>query len=52
MIQNNIIQIAAAIIINDHDEILLVRKEGSIYFMQAGGKIEIGETPIQALVRE
>jgi len=52
MIQNNIIQIAAAIIINDHDEILLVRKEGSIYFMQAGGKIEIGETPIHTLVRE
>lgn len=52
MSNNKLINISAAIIINNRDEILLVRKNNSMYFMQAGGKIEIGETPIQALIRE
>jgi len=52
MTQNNIIHIAAAIITNRHNQMLLVRKQGSMYFMQAGGKIEISETPIQTLIRE
>lgn len=52
MSENKLINISAAIIINSDHEILLVRKNNSMYFMQAGGKIEIGETPLQALVRE
>ncbi|WP_245449171.1 NUDIX domain-containing protein [Ensifer sp. NM-2] len=31
---------------------LLVRKRGTRSFMQAGGKIEAGETPREALSRE
>ena len=31
---------------------LLVRKRGSRHFMQPGGKIDAGETPAAALVRE
>ncbi|MDR8406702.1 NUDIX domain-containing protein, partial [Acinetobacter baumannii] len=31
---------------------LLVRKRGTEYFMQPGGKPEIGETPHAALIRE
>lgn len=49
---NNIINIAAAIITNNRHEILLVRKKNSSFFMQAGGKIEQGETAVQALTRE
>ncbi|MCO6524323.1 MAG: NUDIX domain-containing protein [Candidatus Schmidhempelia sp.] len=46
------IYISAAIITNDKQQLLLVRKKGSPYFMQAGGKIEANETPLQALIRE
>ncbi|WP_251977291.1 NUDIX hydrolase [Salinicola avicenniae] len=44
--------LAAAIIIDDRYRLLLVRKRGSRWFMQAGGKIDRGETPDAALTRE
>lgn len=47
-----VILLAAAFITNSSGQILLVRKRGSPYFMQAGGKLEPGETPLQALQRE
>jgi 8-oxo-dGTP pyrophosphatase MutT (NUDIX family) len=50
--QPAVIRIAAAIIVNAAGEILLVRKAGTAAFMQPGGKIELGETPIHALTRE
>lgn len=43
---------AAACLTNENDEILLVRKQGTSCFMQPGGKIEVGESPQQAIVRE
>lgn len=46
-----VIRIAAALI-RHGDLILLVRKRGARSFMQAGGKIEPGETPLAALRRE
>ncbi len=46
------LMIAAAAIVNGNDEILLVRKRGTLAFMQPGGKIEAGETPEVALRRE
>ncbi|MEG3116194.1 NUDIX domain-containing protein [Salinicola sp. 4072] len=46
------LKIAAAIIVDDEARLLLVRKRGSRYFMQAGGKIDTGETPAEALARE
>lgn len=46
------ILIAAAVIVNSMGELLLVRKQGSAYYMQAGGKLEANETPLQALQRE
>ena len=46
------IHIAAAIILNKKNQMLLVRKKNTHRFMQAGGKIEKGETPLQALLRE
>lgn len=46
------ILIAAALIENDRGEILLVRKRGTKAFMQAGGKIESGESRFEALARE
>lgn len=44
--------IAAATFIDRDGRILLVRKRGSRFFMQPGGKIDAGETPRQALLRE
>ncbi|WP_151718289.1 NUDIX hydrolase [Gemmobacter serpentinus] len=46
------IRIAAAIILDDAGRTLLVRKQGTQAFMQAGGKIEGGEAPLDALRRE
>jgi 8-oxo-dGTP pyrophosphatase MutT (NUDIX family) len=47
-----VIRIAAALIEDDRGRVLLVRKAGTRVFMQPGGKIEPGETPIAALCRE
>ncbi|GAB7128967.1 NUDIX domain-containing protein [Silvimonas sp. JCM 19000] len=44
--------IAAAVISRADGQVLLVRKRGSQAFMQPGGKIDAGETPLQALCRE
>lgn len=46
------IRIAAALIDDNLGRLLLVRKAGSQWFMQAGGKIEDGESPLCALRRE
>ncbi|MDO6415196.1 NUDIX domain-containing protein [Sphingomonas sp. BIUV-7] len=46
------IRIAAALIDDDAGRLLLVRKTGTEWFMQAGGKIEDGENPVSALRRE
>lgn len=43
---------SAAVIVNDRDELLLVRKAGTTAFMQPGGKPEAGETPAETLSRE
>ncbi|MBT9290104.1 NUDIX domain-containing protein [Hyphomicrobiaceae bacterium 22] len=50
--QGPVIRIAAAVIADPSGRVLLVRKRGSRTFMQAGGKIEPGESPIDALRRE
>ncbi|HKP06606.1 MAG TPA: NUDIX domain-containing protein [Microbacterium sp.] len=46
------IHVSAAVILNDRDELLLVRKAGTTAFMQPGGKPEPGETPSETLSRE
>lgn len=46
------IRIAAAAIIRTDGATLLVRKRGTTAFMQPGGKIDVGETPVGALCRE
>ncbi|WP_248802693.1 NUDIX hydrolase [Pseudomonas sp. MWU13-2100] len=46
------IRIAAALLIGPDGRTLLVRKRGTQAFMQAGGKIEAHEQPVQALARE
>ncbi len=46
------IRIAAALIDDGAGNMLLVRKHGSDFYMQAGGKIEPGEAPLEALRRE
>jgi len=46
------IRIAAALIDDGAGNMLLVRKHGSEIYIQAGGKIEQGETPLDALRRE
>ncbi len=46
------IHIAAAMIEDESGRLLVVRKAGTDKFMQAGGKIEKGETAVDALRRE
>jgi len=46
------IRIVAAVILNSSGRLLLVRKRGTVTFMQPGGKFEAGETSEQALIRE
>ncbi len=46
------IQIAAAVLLDGAGKVLLVRKAGTVAFMQPGGKIEPGEYPMEALRRE
>ncbi len=48
----NTLRIAAALVIGADGRTLLVRKRGTLAFMQPGGKIEPHEQPIDALVRE
>lgn len=48
----NPIRIATALIDDDAGRLFLVRKHGTTAFMQPGGKIEDGETPLEALARE
>ncbi|MFT0212766.1 NUDIX domain-containing protein [Pseudomonas sp. F1_0610] len=48
----NRIKIAAALLLNSQRQVLLVRKKNTIFFMQAGGKLEPNEQPKQALLRE
>lgn len=50
--QENVIRIAAALIRNEAGHVLLVRKRGTSFFMQPGGKIEPREPPRAALARE
>jgi 8-oxo-dGTP pyrophosphatase MutT (NUDIX family) len=46
------IHIAAALLIRPDGQTLLVRKRNTQAFMQPGGKIEHGEQPVSALIRE
>jgi 8-oxo-dGTP diphosphatase len=48
----NQITVAAAIILNEHNQLLLVRKKSTEYFMQVGGKLEQNEQPEQTMLRE
>ncbi|MFQ1044774.1 NUDIX domain-containing protein [Acinetobacter variabilis] len=49
---NKVITIAAAIILNEQNQILLVRKKDTDFFMHVGGKLEPNELPEAALSRE
>lgn len=47
-----VLRVAAGIITDAEGRTLLVRKTGTSFFMQAGGKIEPGESALDALSRE
>lgn len=46
------IHVSAAVIVDDEERVLVVRKQGTIRFMQPGGKPEPGESAAQTLIRE
>jgi 8-oxo-dGTP diphosphatase len=52
MMQSGTIAIVAALIRDDAGRVLLVRKRGTMAFMQPGGKRDPGEDDIAALTRE
>lgn len=47
-----VLRVAAGIITDSEGRTLVVRKRGTTAFMQAGGKIESGESALDALTRE
>ena len=47
-----LVHVSAGLLVNDREELLLVRKHGTSRFMQPGGKREPGESPDETLVRE
>lgn len=48
----NVLKIATACLLDDACRLLIVRKRGTRIFMLPGGKIELGEAPLDALKRE
>ncbi|QDK96556.1 NUDIX domain-containing protein [Acinetobacter tandoii] len=46
------ITVAAGIILNAKQQLLLVRKHNTRFFMQVGGKLEPDEAPEQCILRE
>lgn len=47
-----VIRVVAAVIVDADGRVLLVRKRGTTTFMQPGGKVDAGETAVEALQRE
>ena len=47
-----VIRIVAAVLLDESGRLLVVRKRGTTVFMQPGGKLEPGESPVDALRRE
>ncbi|GAA2554091.1 NUDIX hydrolase [Mycolicibacterium diernhoferi] len=47
-----VIRIVAAVVLDDRNHVLVVRKRDTTAFMQPGGKFEAGESPLEALHRE
>lgn len=52
MSESRVIRIAAAVIQDDAGRMLVVRKSGTVSFMQPGGKLEPGESAAECLSRE
>lgn len=48
----NVLKIAAAVVSDSAGRLLLVRKRDTSFFMQPGGKIDAGESALEALCRE
>ncbi|MCK2036035.1 NUDIX domain-containing protein [Microbacterium sp. SSW1-49] len=46
------IHVSAAVIVDEADRVLVVRKHGTTRFMQPGGKPEAGESAAETLIRE
>ncbi|ENV42933.1 NUDIX hydrolase [Acinetobacter schindleri] len=47
-----VITVAAGIVLNEAQQLLVVRKKGTSCFMQVGGKLEPNEAPEETIVRE
>lgn len=48
----NTITVSAAVILNGQNQLLLVRKRNTEFFMQVGGKLEPDESPEVTMLRE
>jgi 8-oxo-dGTP pyrophosphatase MutT (NUDIX family) len=52
MADERVIRVSAAVIVDDRGHVLVVRKRGTTCFMQPGGKIDAGESALEAVQRE
>ena len=52
MADGRVIRVSAAVIVDGRGRVLVVRKRGTTAFMQPGGKVDAGESPLEALQRE
>jgi 8-oxo-dGTP pyrophosphatase MutT (NUDIX family) len=52
MSEQSVIEVAVALLMDPEKRLVLVRKQGTFSFMQPGGKINAGEQPTAALIRE
>ena len=48
----SVLEIAAAVVSDSAGRLLLVRKQNTSFYMQPGGKIDVGESALEALCRE
>lgn len=48
----NKIHISVVMLLNPDNDLLLVRKKGSRFFQLPGGKVDVGESLVQAAMRE
>ncbi|MGC4193054.1 MAG: NUDIX domain-containing protein [Thermomicrobiales bacterium] len=51
-VSTSVLHLSAVLLLDERGRMLVVRKRDATHFQQVGGKIDLGETAIDALIRE